>query len=96
MRVLSEAIPFTTGIRRVRCESVVAFNEIARLTPSGATSFNREARPAVETVIRRGDQPSPQVLLVMRRMASERASKFANGSPIPMNTTFVIRSLGSS
>ena len=92
---MSEAIPLAAGIRLARWSSVVAFSEMARLTPSGGISFNRAARPAVETVMRLGDHPSPHGLLVSRRIASDKASMLPKGSPIPIKTRLVIRSLGS-
>ena len=42
--------------------------------------------------MRLGDHPSPHGLLVSRRIASDKASMLAKGSPIPMKTRLVIRS----
>ena len=56
---------------------------------------SREATPAVETVIRVGDQPNPHAE-VRTSSAGSRLSRLSSGSPMPMKTTLVSRSRSGS
>src|SRR5439155_2921901 len=50
-RAFREYARLAAGMSRLRCASVVAFNDTARLIPRSATRLSRGASPAVERVI---------------------------------------------